>query len=99
MRLISHHLYLQFLCLVASLCHLLTQRLIDQRQAIRGIDLLSNAITKVQLHSSQLTSIHADICLLSLLAKCLKPALYFLDIDITDISKEVITDYSDRLLD
>ncbi|XP_054160430.1 COP9 signalosome complex subunit 3-like [Oppia nitens] len=72
----------------ASLCHLLTQRLVDQRQAIRGIELLSNAITKVQLHSSQLTSIHADICQLCLLSKCLKPALQFLDIDITDISKE-----------
>jgi len=71
-----------------SLCHLLTQRLVDQRQAIRGIEVLSNAITKVQLHSSQLTSIHADICQLCLLAKCLKPALHFLDIDITEISKE-----------
>ncbi len=74
---------------VALLCHLLTQRLIDQRQAIRGIDLLSGAIAKIQLNVSQLTSIHADICQLSLLAKCLKPALHFLDIDITDISKEV----------
>ncbi len=74
---------------VASLCHLLTQRLIDQRQSIRGIDLLTNAINKIQLSPSQLTSIHADICQLCLLAKCLKPALHFLDIDITDISKEV----------
>jgi COP9 signalosome complex subunit 3 len=72
----------------ASLCHLLTQRLIDQRQSIRGIDLLTNAINKIQLSPSQLTSIHADICQLCLLAKCVKPALHFLDIDITDISKE-----------
>jgi len=76
------------------MCHLLTQKLIDQRQAIRGIDLLTNGIAKIQLNSSQLTSIHADICQLCLLAKCLKPALYFLDIDITDISKEVFIELS-----
>jgi len=49
---------------------------------------LQKAITKVQLHPSQLTSIHADLCQLCLLAKCLKPALEFLDIDITEISRE-----------
>lgn len=64
--------------------------MVERRQAFRGIDLLMKAITKIQLHPAQLTSIHADLCQLCLLAKCVKPALTFLDIDITEISKEVI---------
>lgn len=72
----------------AELCHLLTQSLVEKHQPMRGIFLLSRAISKIQLFPSQLTSIHADLCQLCLLAKCLKPALQFLDIDITDISRE-----------
>ncbi|KAH6943129.1 hypothetical protein HPB50_016033 [Hyalomma asiaticum] len=82
----------------AELCHLLTQSLVERQQPMRGIQLLTCAITKIQLLPSQLTSIHADLCQASysiavtyrlcLLAKCLKPALQFLDIDITDISRE-----------
>ncbi|KAH8037435.1 hypothetical protein HPB51_009990 [Rhipicephalus microplus] len=72
----------------ADLCHLLTQSLVERQQPMRGIQLLSCAITKIQLLPSQLTSIHADLCQLCLLAKCLKPALQFLDVDITDISRE-----------
>lgn len=55
---------------------------------IRGIELLRRAIRKAQLFDSQLTSIHADLCLLCLLSKCFKPALEFLDVDITGISQE-----------
>jgi COP9 signalosome complex subunit 3 len=55
---------------------------------IRGIDLLCRAIRKIQLYDSQLTSIHGDLCKLCLLAKCFKPALEFLDIDITGISTD-----------
>lgn len=72
----------------ASLCHKLSQTLIQRRQTILGIDLLSRAITKIQTHSSQLTSVHADLCQLCLDAKCFRPALDFLDVDITDINKE-----------
>lgn len=72
----------------AELCHLLTQALVEKQQPMRGINLLCFAISKIQLFPSQLTSIHADLCQLCLLAKCLKPALQFLDIDITDISRE-----------
>uniref|UniRef100_A0A6M2CR81 COP9 signalosome complex subunit 3 n=1 Tax=Rhipicephalus microplus TaxID=6941 RepID=A0A6M2CR81_RHIMP len=72
----------------ADLCHLLTQSFVERQQPMRGIQLLSCAITKIQLLPSQLTSIHADLCQLCLLAKCLKPALQFLDVDITDISRE-----------
>ncbi|XP_064478967.1 COP9 signalosome complex subunit 3-like [Ornithodoros turicata] len=72
----------------AELCHLLAQSLVERQQPMRGIYLLTRAISKIQLFPSQLTSIHADLCQLCLLAKCLKPALQFLDIDITDISRE-----------
>ncbi|XP_015587854.1 COP9 signalosome complex subunit 3 [Cephus cinctus] len=72
----------------AELCHLLTQSLIDLHVPIRGIELLHRAIRKIQLFDSQLTSIHADFCQLCLLSKCFKPALEFLDTDITGISQE-----------
>uniref|UniRef100_A0A0K8S908 COP9 signalosome complex subunit 3 N-terminal helical repeats domain-containing protein n=1 Tax=Lygus hesperus TaxID=30085 RepID=A0A0K8S908_LYGHE len=53
---------------------------------LRGIELMSVAITKIQTSPSQLTLVHADLCQLCLVAKCLKPALKFLDIDITSIA-------------
>lgn len=56
---------------------------------MKGIPLLMKAIPKLQLYDSQLTSVHADICQLCLLAKCFKPALELLDIDITGICQEV----------
>ena len=46
------------------------------------------AIDKIQLSPSQLTSIHSDLAQVCLLAKNLKPALKFLDVDTTDIAKE-----------
>lgn len=73
---------------VADLCHFYTASLVERNQPMRGIDLLCKAINKIQLHSTQLTSIHADLLQLCLLAKCLKPALPYLDSDVTDISKE-----------
>lgn len=72
----------------SELCHKFTQMLVDKKQPIRGISLLVRAISKIQLSPSQLTSIHADLCKLCLLSKCMKPAVQFLDVDITDISKE-----------
>ncbi|XP_039285710.1 LOW QUALITY PROTEIN: COP9 signalosome complex subunit 3 [Nilaparvata lugens] len=72
----------------AEMCHLLTKNLTELRCPLRGIDLLSRAIRKIQLSDSQLTSIHADLCRLCLLAKCFKPALDFLSTDITTISQE-----------
>ncbi|XP_015911586.1 COP9 signalosome complex subunit 3 isoform X2 [Parasteatoda tepidariorum] len=70
------------------LCHLVTSSLIERQQYIRGIPLLIKAIQKIQLFPSQLTTIHAYLCQLCLLSKCMKPALQFLDIDVTDINKE-----------
>lgn len=55
---------------------------------MRGIPLLLRAIQKIQIHSTQLTSIHADLCQLCLLSKCFKPALPILDNDITAINQE-----------
>ncbi|OTF79532.1 COP9 signalosome complex subunit 3-like protein [Euroglyphus maynei] len=72
----------------ASLCHSLTEYLMDSDQPLKGLDPLSKAIQKVQQLPTQLTSIHTDLCKLALVGKCLKPALTFLDIDVTDISRE-----------
>lgn len=59
---------------------------------MKGIVLLQKAISKLRLFDSQLTSVHADLCHLCLLAKCFKPALQLLDIDITGICQEVLND-------
>ncbi|KAK4877067.1 hypothetical protein RN001_009573 [Aquatica leii] len=72
----------------AELCHLVTANLMETKQPMKGISLLRKAISKLQLFDSQLTSIHADLCQLCLLAKCFKPALEVLDIDITGICQE-----------
>ncbi|XP_046404597.1 COP9 signalosome complex subunit 3 [Ischnura elegans] len=72
----------------AELCHAFTQRLVELKLPLRGIGLLKRAIRKIQLFDSQLTSVHADLCQLCLLARCFKPALEFLDTDITSISQE-----------
>lgn len=68
---------------------MVTALLVEQKQALRGITLMTKAIKKIQLFDSQLTSVHADLCQLCMLAKCFKPALEILDIDITAISQEV----------
>ncbi|PZC82023.1 COP9 signalosome complex subunit 3 isoform X2 [Helicoverpa zea] len=75
--------------LYAELCHLLTLYLVEIKQPIRGIEILKKAIRKIQLFDSQLTSIHADLCQLCLLSKCMKPALEFLDTDVTGIGPEL----------
>lgn len=75
--------------LVSELCHSLTAYLIEQKQPMKGILLLKKAISKLQLYDSQLTLIHADLCQLCLLAKCFKPALQVLNVDITGICQEV----------
>ncbi|XP_077297976.1 COP9 signalosome subunit 3 isoform X2 [Arctopsyche grandis] len=71
-----------------DLCHTFTNRLVETKQPIRGIELLKRAIRKIQLFDSQLTSVHADLYQLCLLSKCMKPALEFLDTDVTGISSE-----------
>uniref|UniRef100_A0A8C0LXI9 COP9 signalosome complex subunit 3 n=2 Tax=Canis lupus familiaris TaxID=9615 RepID=A0A8C0LXI9_CANLF len=72
----------------AGLCHQLTNALVERKQPLRGISILKQAIDKMQMNTNQLTSIHADLCQLCLLAKCFKPALPYLDVDMMDICKE-----------
>ncbi|KAK2568751.1 COP9 signalosome complex subunit 3 [Acropora cervicornis] len=77
----------------ANICHFITQCLVDLKQPMRGIRMLCIAIEKAQQSPTQLTSVHADLAQLCLLAKCLKPALPYLDADITDIHKEALLGY------
>ncbi|XP_065057189.1 COP9 signalosome complex subunit 3-like [Rhopilema esculentum] len=70
------------------ICHFVTRCLIDKKQTGRGIKLMTTAICKARQHESQLTSIHSDLLQLCLLSKNFKPALRFMDIDVTDIHKE-----------
>ena len=73
---------------------MVTQQLIEAKSPMRGIELISIAIKKLQTDDSQLTMVHADLCQLCLLAKCFKPALKFLDIDITAIATQEVCLYS-----
>ncbi|KAH9405838.1 PREDICTED: COP9 signalosome complex subunit 3-like [Rhagoletis zephyria] len=77
--------------LFSALCRFFTDKLIESKQYLRGVDPLCKAITKAQNAPTQLTSIHCDLLKLCLLSKCLKPALAFLDVDISDISREADT--------
>ncbi|XP_043567856.1 COP9 signalosome complex subunit 3 isoform X2 [Chiloscyllium plagiosum] len=72
----------------ASLCHQLTNALVERKQPLRGISILKQAIDKMQMNTNQLTSVHADLCQLCLLAKCFNPAIPYLEVDMTDICKE-----------
>lgn len=71
-----------------SLIHSYTNFLVLKKQAIRGIIHLQKAITKIRQQPSQLTFIHADLCQLCILAKCFKPALKFLDVEVNSIAKD-----------
>ncbi|ESO89010.1 hypothetical protein LOTGIDRAFT_205728 [Lottia gigantea] len=72
----------------ADLLHKFANNLIERKTPVRGIAILAKGIQKIQLFPTQLTSIHAYLCQLCLLSKNMKPALQFLDNDITDISRE-----------
>uniref|UniRef100_A0A8C2AY12 COP9 signalosome complex subunit 3 n=1 Tax=Cyprinus carpio TaxID=7962 RepID=A0A8C2AY12_CYPCA len=72
----------------AGLCHQMTNALVERKQPLRGISILKQAIDKMQMNTNQLTSVHADLCQLCLLAKCFKPAVPFLELDMMDICKE-----------
>nr|CAG4643156.1 EOG090X04TU [Ilyocryptus agilis] len=72
----------------AELCHLFTQCLVERERPTRGIAPLVKAIQKARMNETQLTSIHANLLQLCLMAQNLKPALEFLNVDITEISTE-----------
>ena len=75
--------------LVAELCHQFTQCLVERDMPYKGIAPLVKAIRKARMNEMQLTSIHSCLLQLCLMSKNLKPALEFLDVDITEISTEV----------
>lgn len=80
--LINYHSFLDF-----ELFHNYTNLLVKRKlNTTQGIQVLSVAIEKIQLMESQLTPLHADLCQLCLCSKLFKPALHFLDIDITTIA-------------
>ncbi len=54
-----------------------------------GIPPLVKAIRKARMNEMQLTSLHGKLLQLCLMAQNLKPALEFLNPDITDICSEV----------
>lgn len=74
--------------LYAELCHQFTKAVIDLKTTQRGIPIVQQAIRKIQACEGQLTSLHSDLCQLCLLSHNFKPALEFLDIDITTIANE-----------
>lgn len=71
-------------------CHFLAAQLVERKEPLKGIKIIATAITKIQTSTLQLTSLHADLMQLCLLAKCFKPAFRFLEENITDIVKEDI---------
>lgn len=72
----------------SEICHVFTRILVEQKRPYRGMDIIRQAIRKLQKHDSQLTGVHADLMQLCLLSKNFKPALEFLDVDICSISEE-----------
>lgn len=78
------------------MCHLYTSLIVKLNiPPVVGIKVVGTAIEKVRTSESQLTPLHADLCLLSLRAKYFKPALTILDVDITNIAT---TDVSNKSL-
>lgn len=74
--------------LFASLCHNITEYLLNHKKSVVGIDIMIQGIQKLQAHSCQLTSIHSDLVQLCLDSKCLNSVVPFLELDYTDIHKE-----------
>lgn len=71
---------------VGELCHLFTNYIVKNGvPPIQGVRILAQAVDKIRLFDSQLTSVHADLCQLSLCAKIFNPVLNFLEVDITSI--------------
>lgn len=79
---------------VGELCHLytsyLTKNHLVSTQAVR---VLAQAVEKLRQFDTQLTSVHSDLCQISLSAKVFSPAVRILDVDVTAIaSTDVSTD-------
>jgi COP9 signalosome complex subunit 3 len=63
--------------------------MVEKKTPMKGIELIRKAISRIQHNEAQLTSVHADLCQLCLLSKCLKPAISLLDVDVTSILPEM----------
>ncbi|XP_022222283.1 COP9 signalosome complex subunit 3 isoform X1 [Drosophila obscura] len=74
------------ICAFYETCHLFTDYLVQKNLSILGIKIMARAVDQIRQMDTQLTPIHADLCLLSLKAKNFNLVLAYLDADITDIS-------------
>ncbi|XP_034656517.1 LOW QUALITY PROTEIN: COP9 signalosome complex subunit 3 [Drosophila subobscura] len=74
------------ICAFYETCHLFTDYLVQKNLSILGIKIMARAVDQIRQMDTQLTPIHADLCLLSLKAKNFNLVLTYLDTDITDIS-------------
>ena len=70
-----------------GIIHKATDILVEQKRAMAGIPLLVLAANKAA-PANHLSSVHADLCQLCLLAKCVKPALPFLDAEVKELCDE-----------
>lgn len=87
---------------VGDLCHFYTSYLTKNHQvSTQAVRVLAQAVVKLRQFDTQLTSVHADLCQISLTAKVFSPAVRILDVDVTAIaSTDVSTDrYKDSFGD
>jgi COP9 signalosome complex subunit 3 len=71
-----------------NLFHQLTDMMCRRKQTIEGVGVLQTAILRYRTNEACLTPLHADLLQLCLMAKCLKPALPFLDQEYSDLLTE-----------
>nr|CAG4646201.1 EOG090X04TU [Macrothrix elegans] len=72
----------------AELCYQFAHYLMEKEMPIRGIGPLARAIHKARMNETQLTSLHASLLQLCLMAQNLKPSLEFINGDTTEINPE-----------
>lgn len=75
----------QFVVAVISVCKRFKDQVILLETPVRGVAPLLTAIRKLQSSSEQLTTLHADLLLLCILAKCYKAGFSVLEDDIYEI--------------
>lgn len=77
------------------MCHHYVHEIIsDPTKCLQGIPVLIQAIENIRTVSTQLTPIHADLCQISLKAKCFNRALKYLNVDITEIATTDVSTFS-----
>ena len=79
--------------LFQDLIHFYASRLVHlndvtKKSPIRGIIIIKRSIESIQSDPNELTSIHSELILISLISKCFKPVLSILNQEIQEISKE-----------